>query len=119
MSCLYRLQSRLPVDFDLHAHGNEREAALAHLNVLSANDVVVYDCWGGGTMPMRCFTRMRSGDCMWVFRMKRKTGIDVDRFIHDSCRDTIIEVVPYPDTLTRLRRKGTPEPHSVRTACGW
>ncbi len=43
VSCLYRLQSRLPVDFDLHAHGNERAAALAHLNVLSANDVVVYD----------------------------------------------------------------------------
>ncbi len=46
VSCLYRLQFRLPVDFDLHAHGNEREAALAaHLNVLSANDndVVVYD----------------------------------------------------------------------------
>ena len=43
VSCLYRLQSRLPVDFDLHAHGNERAAALAHLNVLSASDVVVYD----------------------------------------------------------------------------
>ena len=43
VSCLYRLQARLPVDFDLHAHGNERAAALAHLNVLSANDVVVYD----------------------------------------------------------------------------
>ena len=43
VSCLYRLQSRLPVDFDLHAHGNERAAALGHLNVLSANDVVVYD----------------------------------------------------------------------------
>ena len=44
VSCLYQLQARLPVDFDLHAHGNERAAAaLAHLNVLSANDVVVYD----------------------------------------------------------------------------
>ena len=24
VSCLYRLQSRLPVDFDLHAHGKKR-----------------------------------------------------------------------------------------------
>ena len=65
VSCLYRLQSRLPVDFDLHAHSNECPAALAHLNVLSANDVVVYDRGGGGaiTMPIRCFTRTRSGDC--------------------------------------------------------
>ena len=63
VSCLYRLQARLPVDFDLHAHGNERATALAHLNVLSANDVVVYD--RGATIPMRCCTRMRSGDCTW------------------------------------------------------
>ncbi len=52
-----------------------------------------------------------------VFRMKRKTGIDVDRFIHGSCRDTIIEVVPYPDTLTRLRRRNpgaTFGPHRLR-----
>ncbi len=52
-----------------------------------------------------------------VFRMKRKTGIDVDRFIHGSCRDTITEVVPYPDTLTRLHRRNpgaTFGPHRLR-----
>ena len=118
VSCLYRLQARLPVDFDLHAHGNERAAALAHLNVLSANDVVVYDRGGGGaTIPMRCCTRMRSGDCTRWFRMKRKTGIDVDRFIHGGRRDTVIEVVPRQGTLTRLRRRNPGAafgPHRLR-----
>ena len=42
-SCLYQLRSRLPVDFDLIAHADERRAARAHLDVLSPGDVVVYD----------------------------------------------------------------------------
>ncbi len=91
VSCLYRLQARLPVDFDLHAHGNERAAALAHLNVLSANDVVVYD------RGYYSYEMLHA-----VFRMQRKTGIDVDRFIHSGRRDTVIEVVPRQRTLTRL-----------------
>ena len=42
-SCLCRLRSRLPVDFDLIAHADERQAARAHLDVLSPGDVVVCD----------------------------------------------------------------------------
>ena len=106
VSCLYRLQSRLPVDFDLHAHGNERAAALAHLNVLSANDGVVYD------RGYYAYEMLHA-----VFRMQRKTGIDVDRFIHGSRRDTVIEVVPRQGTLTRLRRRNpgaTFGPHRLR-----
>ena len=102
VSCLYRLQSRLPVDFDLHAHGNERAAALAHLNVLSANDVVVYDrsYYAYEMLHAHAIRGLHA-----VFRMQRKTGIDVDRFIHGSRRDTVIEVVPRQGTLTRLRRR--------------
>lgn len=43
LSCLYRLRQRLPVDFDLHSHADERRATLAHLAHLEENDVVVYD----------------------------------------------------------------------------
>ena len=43
LSCLYRLRSRIPVDFDLVAHADERKAALSHLDALADNDVVVYD----------------------------------------------------------------------------
>ena len=79
VSCLYRLQSRLPIDFDLHAHGNERAAALAHLNVLSANDVAVYD---RGYYAYEMLHAHAIRGLHAVFRMQRKTGIDVDRFIH-------------------------------------
>ena len=43
LSCLYELTPKLPIDFDLHAHGDERAAALAHLPALAVGDVVVYD----------------------------------------------------------------------------
>ena len=52
-----------------------------------------------------------------MFRMNRKTGINAGRFIHGSRRDTIIEVVPYPDTLTRLCRRHPGvafDPHRLR-----
>jgi hypothetical protein len=43
LSCLYQLQSRLPFDFDLASHGNERLSAIRHLETLENGDVVVYD----------------------------------------------------------------------------
>ena len=43
LSCLFQLRSRLPLDFDLLSHADERRAALAHLRVLKRGDVVVYD----------------------------------------------------------------------------
>jgi hypothetical protein len=43
LSCLYQLQSRLPFDFDLASHGNERLSAIRHLQTLENGDVVVYD----------------------------------------------------------------------------
>ena len=52
-----------------------------------------------------------------MFQMNRKTGINAEHFIHGSCRDTIIEVVPYPDTLTRLCRRHPGvafDPHRLR-----
>ena len=43
VSCLYRLKAKIPYDFDLVAHGDERKMALSHLRVLRRNDLVVYD----------------------------------------------------------------------------
>ena len=43
VSCLYQLKSKLPVDFDLASHLDERVMALNHLRVLNQDDVVVYD----------------------------------------------------------------------------
>ncbi len=41
LSCLYQLKQKIPVDYSLVNHGDERSVALTHLDALSANDVVV------------------------------------------------------------------------------
>ena len=38
VSCLYRLKTQLPVDFDIVAHGDERSLARSHLCALKAAD---------------------------------------------------------------------------------
>ncbi len=43
VSCLYRLDTRTPVDFSLSAHIDERAAARAHLEALEPGDIVVFD----------------------------------------------------------------------------
>ncbi len=43
LSCLYRLEPKLPIDFELNPSNDERKMALRHLQCLQANDVVVYD----------------------------------------------------------------------------
>ena len=60
---------------------------------------------GGATIPMRCCTRMRSGDCT---RCSGCNGKPVSMSTASSTAaagDTVIEVVPRQGTLTRLRRR--------------
>ncbi len=102
LSCLFRLQSRLPVDFDLHAHANERLAALAHLPALAATDVVVYDR-GYYCFELLCAHRERGLHA--VFRLKRKAGKAIDRFLASRQRDTVEQLLPGRDALRELSRK--------------
>ncbi len=102
LSCLYRLHSKLPVDFDLLAHGNERAAALAHLQALAPPDVVVYDRGYYG-FELLCAHRQRGLQA--VFRIRRKAGQALDRFIASDQTDTVAEIFPGPDALRELRRK--------------
>ena len=102
LSCLLRLQSRLPVDFDLCAHGNERVAALAHLQALRPSDLVVYD------RGYYSFEMLRAHDergLHAVFRLKRKAGRAIDRFLASERRDTTEPILPGPDALRELRRR--------------
>ncbi len=102
LSCLYRLHSRLPVDFDLHTHGDERAAALAHLPALAPPDLVVYDR-GYYSFELLCAHRQRGLQA--VFRIRRKAGHALDQFIASDQTDTVAEIFPGPDALRDLRRK--------------
>ena len=102
LSCLLRLQSRLPVDFDLCAHTNERTAALAHLKALAAPDLVVYDR-GYYCFELLC-AHLRRG-LHAVFRLSRNICPAIDGFIDGDRTDTLVRILPGPDTLRDLSRK--------------
>ena len=100
VSCLYQLRSKIPVDFDLHAHENEREAALAHLKALSENDVVVYD---RGYYSWEMLHAHAVRGLHPVFRIKRSSAFDA--FIAGRETEAIIDVAPGKKVLRRLRLK--------------
>ena len=93
VSCLYQLKSKIPYDFDLASHGNERRMALAHLKTLRPGDVVVYDR-GYYSYAMRYAHQKQGVDA--IFRLARGAGKLIDAFIDGSEIDTIvtIEVAP-------------------------
>ena len=102
LSCLYELAPKLPIDFDLHAHGDERAAALAHLPALAVGDVVVYD---RGYYSYRMLLAYAQRGVHPLFRLQRNAGTAFDDFIAGSEQDELTTITPGPDTLRRLGRK--------------
>ena len=91
LSCLYQIGRRLPYDFDLHAHGDERRAALRHLGVLGRGDLVVYDRGYYSSALLQAH-----GDCQVaaVFRLKRNASARVGAFFAGDGRDELVRVRP-------------------------
>ena len=102
VSCLYQLRSKIPIDFDLHVHENEREAALAHLHALSDNDVVVYD---RGYYSWKLLNAHVARGLEAVFRIRNRSGIAFDAFIASRQTEAIVEVVPGKTCQRKMRRK--------------
>ena len=102
LSCLYELAPKLPIDFDLHAHGDERAAALAHLPALAVGDVVVYD---RGYYSYRMLLAHAQRGVHPLFRLQRNAGTAFDDFVAGSEQDELTTITPGPDTLRRPGRK--------------
>ena len=104
LSCLYQLRTRLPFDCELHAHGNERRAALEHLPLLAAADIVVYDRGYCSHQLLRAHLRRGLHP---VFRLQRNANPVFDAFIAADCAERTVEVAP---------PSGTP---AHPAACAW
>ncbi len=78
VSAMYRLNDRIPVDFDLFSHENERTAALTHLDHAAEGDVIVYDR-GYFSFAMALAHWQRG--LHFVFRIARNTSPAFDTFI--------------------------------------
>ena len=89
VSALCRLQTRIPVDFDLFASGNERTAALTHLAQLNAGDLVVYD---RGYYAFALLDAHRERKLEVVFRIARNANPVFDAFIASDDTDRLVRI---------------------------
>jgi len=105
LSCLYQLKSKIPVDFDLVSHGDERRLAQAHLAVLSANDVVVYD---RGYFSYALLEEHLKRGIHPVFRLRTKANKVVDAFIASTAVDQVVEI-PASQKIRADRKKQEPD----------
>lgn len=100
LSCLYQLKSRLPFDFDLASHANERLSALRHLVVLQTGDVVVYD---RGYFSYQLLHRHVRDGIHAIFRLRENSGGAIRDFFSSPETETEITLMPSPKTGANLR----------------
>ena len=105
LSCLYQLRTRLPVDFDLVSHNDERRAALQHLQALAPGEVAVYD---RGYYSFRLLHTHCARGVHAVFRLQKNANGPFRAFIRSARSTAQIVVQPsataraqLPDTLLR------------------
>ncbi len=105
VSCLYRLDTKVPVDFSLSARACERAAAMGHLHALEAGDVVVFD--RGHFSFELLYAVIRTG-AHPVFRLQRNRVGAFRDFMEGDRTETVVTAAPGPDTQRELaeRRPG-------------
>lgn len=102
ISCLYQLKSKIPYDFDLVNHGNERRCALLHLASLKENDIVVYD--RGYFSYAMLYYHIKRG-IYPVFRLQKNTYKEIEEFRNGDQKDVIITLNPSKDTRKDINEK--------------
>ena len=116
LSCLYELTPKLPIDFDLHAHGDERAAALAHLPALAVGDVVVYD---RGYYSYRVLLAHAERGVHPLFRLQRNARQPEPRSTTSSREASRMSSSPSPRGPTRFAvwAGKTPRPNPGPSHC--
>lgn len=99
VSCLYQLHAKIPWDFDLADHEDERKCALSHLKTLSKDDVVVYD--RGYFSYGLLFHHVKTG-IHALFRLSQSTCKPIKDFIQSNQTDTIVTLYPNEKSQRRI-----------------
>ena len=100
LSCLYQLRSQMPFDFDLVSHANERLCAMRHLEVLQANDVVVYD---RGYFSYSLLHRHAETGIHAIFRLQENGFSAIKAFFASPQTDTEIILDLSPKSRAEIR----------------
>jgi len=95
LSTLYQLKSKLPYDFDLVRHGDERVCALSHFSALNADDVVVYD---RGYFSYKMLYEHAESGIHAIFRLQKNSYTEICHFIAETATDTVVTIEPKDDT---------------------
>jgi len=99
LSCLYQLKSQLPFDFDLATHASERLSALGHLQVLQAEDIVVYD---RGYFSYVLLHRHIQTGIHAIFRLQENSSSAIKAFFATPETDIEITWLPSPQTRAEI-----------------
>lgn len=102
VSCLYEVRSRLPVDFDLVSHANERRCAHKHLDKLSKEDVVVYD---RGYFSYDLLLHHINSGVHAIFRLQRSGFFEITSFFSSNETDKIVTITLSKRSESDIRRK--------------
>jgi len=102
LSCLYEIRSRLPYDFDLVAHGDERKCARKHLAALKQNDVVVYD---RGYFSYDMLHRHSQSGIHAIFRLPQHSYAEIQEFSASGQTDRVVEIFPSPNAQAGIGKK--------------
>jgi hypothetical protein len=103
LSCLYQLKSKIPYDFDLTRHKNERTAARCHLNALMKEDVVVYD---RGYFSFPLFRQHQELGVHAIFRLPEGSFKVIRNFFSSNETDVIVSIDPAAKLRAKLRKEG-------------
>ncbi len=100
LSCLYQIRRRLPCDFALLPHLDERRAARRHLAALGRGDLVVYD---RGYYSLALLQAHNERRVEAVFRLKRNASRQVCDFVAAGSCDEVVTMGPAGTAPLRLR----------------
>lgn len=91
LSCLYQLKSKMPYDFDLVAHADERLCAEQHLSALEKDDVVVYDrgYFSYPLLHLHCRKGIHA-----IFRLQANNYTVIHDFFENQQNDAIVTIDP-------------------------
>jgi len=98
----YPIKSKIPYDFDLVNHGDERKCALSHLTLLKENDIVIYD--RGYFSYAMLYYHIKAG-VYPVFRLQKNIYKEIEEFRASDQSDEIITLHPSKGTSRGIRKK--------------
>ncbi|MDE0532712.1 MAG: IS4 family transposase [Albidovulum sp.] len=102
VSCLYRLDGKIPFAFSLSANACERAAAIRHLDALGPGDVVAFD---RGCFSYDMIYEMAERGLDPVFRLPSGAAKALEKFMASGEDNAIVTLEPGRDALRELRKK--------------